>query len=296
MSQTFLLQPARYASPADTDRYGEYRIRLDPADRRPLHRFAGRVVAPGDDGAAAPGRVVAEPGRFHLYAARFSPWSHRSLLVVSLAGLEDVVSVSYVHPERDARGWAFREPTGEDPVNGFTLLREAYEATEPGFDGHVSVPALWDRATDRVVSNTPGTLDVDLATAFSEWSTTGVELYPPDLRGEIDQLDWWIGPVVNHGAQHANDVGVGGGETSRGDTEIARAAQRALHSALGTLNALLAESRYLLGGRLTLADIRLWVTLVRFGPALREYDALWQYTRDLLDRDAFRSTTERLAA
>jgi putative glutathione S-transferase len=285
MSQTFLLQPARYASPADTATYGEYRVRVDPADRRPLHRFADRVVVPGDR-AAAPGRVVAEPGRFHLYASRSSPWSHRSLLVVSLAGLEDVVSVSYVHPERDARGWAFREPTGEDPVNGFTLLREAYEATEPGFDGHVAVPALWDRATDRVVSNTPGTLDVDLATAFAPWSTTGADLYPADIRSEIDQLDWWIGPVVNHGAQHAKG----------GDTEIARAAGKALRSALGTLDGLLAESRYLLGGRLTLADVRLWVTLVRFGPELREYDALWQYTRDLLDRDAFRSTTERLAA
>jgi putative glutathione S-transferase len=285
MSQTFLLQPARFASPADTGRYGEYRVRLDPADPRPLHRFADRVVAPGDAGAGTPGRLVAEPGRFHLYAAQFSPWSHRSLLVRSLAGLEDVVSVSYVHPERDARGWAFREPTGEDPVNGFTLLREAYESTEPGFDGHVAVPALWDRATDRIVSNTPGTLDVDLATAFAPWSTTGADLYPADLRGEIDQLDWWIGPVVNHGAQQA-----------AGGTEIARAAQKALRSALGTLNALLAESRYLLGGRLTLADLRLWVTLVRFGPELREYDALWQYTRDLLDRDAFRSTTEPLAA
>jgi putative glutathione S-transferase len=281
MSQTFLLQPARYASPADPARYGEYRTRLDPADRRPLHRFTGRVVARDDPAAGRAGTVVAEPGRFHLYAARFSPWSHRSTLVISIAGLSDVVSVSYVHPERDGRGWAFREPTGPDPVNGFTLLRQAYEATEPGFDGHVSVPALWDRRTDRVVSNAYRTLDADLATAFAEWSTTGVDLYPADLRGEIDELDWWVGPVVNHGARQTS-----------GDTEIARAARTALHNALGTLDALLAESAYLLGNRLTLADVRLWVTLVRLGPALHEYPALSGWTRGLLERDEFRTTTD----
>jgi putative glutathione S-transferase len=278
MSQTFLLQPASYASAPDIQRHGEYRVRLDPAGRRPLYRRHDRLVPPGD--AAGPGRVTAAPGRFHLYAGA-CPWSQRSTLAVSIAGLQDVVSVSSVHPERDGRGWAFREPTGPDPVNGFTLLRQAYEADEPGFDGHVSVPALWDRRADRVVSNTPSTLDVDLATAFAPWSATGVELYPDDLRGEIDQLDWWIGPVVNHGAQQAG-----------GDTEIAVAAGKALHGALRTLDALLAESRYLLGGRLTLADVRLWVTLVRFGPGLREYPALQRYTQELLERENFRATTQ----
>jgi putative glutathione S-transferase len=279
MSQTFLLQPARFASAPDIQRHGEYRVRLDPADRRPLYRFHDRVVSPGGE-PEAPGRVVAEAGRFHLYVVPSSPWSHRTALVVSLAGLRDVVTVSYVHPERDGRGWAFREPTGPDPVNGFTLLRQAYEATEPGFDGDVSVPALWDRRTDRVVSNTPSTLDVDLATAFAPWSATGADLYPEDLRGEIDQLDWWIGPVVNHGAEHA-----------RTDTAIAAAARRAMHGALGTLDDLLAESAYLLGNRLTLADVRLWVTLVRLGSELGQYRALQRWTQGLLEREEFRSTT-----
>jgi glutathionyl-hydroquinone reductase len=279
MSQTFILQPARYASAADSQRHGEYRVRLDPADRRPLHRFADRVVAPGS-GAGRPGTVVAEPGRFHLYAGS-GAWSHRATLVVSIAGLRDVVSVSHVHPERDGRGWAFREPTGPDPLNGFTLLQQAYEATEPGYDGHVSVPLLWDRRTDRVVSNASVTLEADLATAFAPWSATGAELYPEDLRGEIDQLDWWIGPVVNHGVEAAG-----------GDTELAVAARKALRGALGTLDALLAESRFLLGERLTLADVRLWATLVRLGPALHEHRGLQRYTRELSERDAFRATVE----
>jgi glutathionyl-hydroquinone reductase len=276
MSQTYLLQPARYASAPDIPRHGEYRVRIDPTGRRPLYRFDDRIVTGTPEG---PGRLPAGPGRFHLYAGE-CPWSHRATLAVSVAGLHDAVSVSYVHPERDGRGWAFREPTGSDPVNGFTLLRQAYDATEPGFDGHVSVPALWDRRTDRVASNTPSTLDADLAAAFMPWSTTGVELYPEDLRGEIDQLDWWIGPVVNHGVDQA-----------AGDTQIAAAARKALHGALHTLDALLGESRYLLGRRLTLADVRLWVTLVRFGPGLREYPALQRYTQELLEREDFRATT-----
>jgi putative glutathione S-transferase len=284
MSQAILLQPARFASPADPQRHGEYRVRHDAADRRPLYRFATRVVAPGTPSAAGQA-VVAEPGRFHLYAGAFSPSSHRSTLVIALAGLQDVVGVSYVHPERDGRGWAFREPTGPDPVNGFTLLRQAYEATEPGFDGHVAVPALWDRRTDRVVSNTGHTLDIDLATAFRAWSTTGVDLYPEDLRKEIDELDWWIGPVVSHGVDHA-----------RGDTEIARAAQKAMRGALRTLDSLLGEAPYLLGNRLTLADLRLWVTLHRLGPALREYPALGEWTHGLYEREEFRRTSAPPAA
>lgn len=238
----------------------------------------------------APGRFVAEPGRFHLYSGWFCPWAQRSTLVIALAGLDDVVSVSYVDGTRDARGWGFRETNGADPVNGFTLLREAYDATEPDFDGHVSVPTLWDRHVHRVASNDYGTLDADLAVAFQRWSTTGVELYPADLRTEIDELERWLLPTVNQGVRRAAGVG-----------EEAITAREGLSAAFATLERTFAVSRFLLGDRLTLADVRLFVTLVRYdlqanaagriGPRLNELPNLWAYARDLYQHGAFRDTT-----
>jgi putative glutathione S-transferase len=279
----------RYASAPDPDRYGQYSIVRAPDDPRPLYRFTGRIVAAAADVDEAASRFPAEPDRYHLYSGWFCPWAQRSTLVVALAGLQDAISVSYVDGVRDARGWAFREANG-DPVNGFTLLREAYDATEPDFDGHVSVPTLWDRQLRRVLTNDYATLDADLASEFLAWSRTGIELYPADLRGEIDELERWLLPTVNQGVHRATGVG--------DDAENARAGVRA---AFETLDGLLADSRYLLGARLTLADVRLFVTLARYdlqpkvveriGLPLRELPNLWAYARDLYQQDAFRSTT-----
>jgi putative glutathione S-transferase len=112
------LSPAtRLASPVDTVTYGGY----DPG-KPPLVRFTGRIT---DDGA-----FTARPSRYHVYGSPSCPWSHRVAIVRELAGLRHTVTMSYVDGERDGRGWAFRERYGPDPVNGFTLLRQAYEATE----------------------------------------------------------------------------------------------------------------------------------------------------------------------
>jgi glutathionyl-hydroquinone reductase len=289
MTQTDVMHPA-YASPADTSAYGEYRIVRNPDDPRPLYRFTGQLVKPAPGVTDSPGKFVAEPGRYHLYSGWFCPWAQRATLVVALAGLGSAVSVSYVDPQRDARGWAFREINGPDPVNGFTLLRQAYDATEPGFDGHVSVPTLWDRRTHQVASNDYATLDIGLATAFRAWSGTGIELYPQDLREDIDELDRWLGPAINHGTHRA-----------AGDSAEARTAREGVASAFAALEGRLGASRYLLGGRLTLADVRLYVTLVRYdvganidgvvGPHLPELSNLWDYARDLYQQDALRATT-----
>jgi putative glutathione S-transferase len=208
-----------------------------------------------------------------------------------LAGLEDAISVSYVDNSRDARGWAFRETYGPDPVNGFTLLRDAYDATEPGFDGHVSVPTLWDRKTGAVVSNQFKTIGIDLATKFGALATPLIETYPADLAADIEELDTWVGPAVNRG------INVAGGKGPS-----AAAARAELLDAFTELDRLLGERRYLLGERLTEADIRLYVSLVRFDLAsnndrsiaagLHAYPSLWAYARDLYSVPAFRDTTD----
>jgi putative glutathione S-transferase len=202
--------PSRLPStPEET--YGEYRIRRDPGDPRPLYRFTGRITEDGSSG------FRAEAGRYHIYAGWFCPWAQRVTIQHALHGLAQVVTVSYVDGTRDARGRAFRETHGPDPVNGFTLLRQAYEATEPGFDGHVSVPTLWDRATGRVVSNDYTGIGIDLATRFRRWSS-GADTYPEPLRERIVELDRWLGPAVNqasHRAAHDDDARAAAGRRVR---------------------------------------------------------------------------------
>lgn len=232
-----------FASPADTALHGTYQVSQKPEDPRPLLRFDGRVGS---------GEFPASAGRYHLYSGWFCPSAQRSTAVLALAGIDpSVVSVSYVHGERDGRGWAFREPTGGDPVNGFTLLRQAYEVTEAGFDGHVSTPTLWDREARRVVSNTYAHIDVDLATAFV--ASSGRDLYPEPLRARIDEAEAWLHPALNQG------VGAARAATPEGE-----AARTRLAETLAALDDQLSRSAYLIGDELTLADVRVIVTLLRY--------------------------------
>jgi glutathionyl-hydroquinone reductase len=286
---------AAVASPADFETYGDYQVKKGPpaadgAFVRPGYRFQGRVSADGSTG------YPAEPGRYHLYVSLACPWAHRSVIVRALLGLADVVSMSVVDPVRDGRGWAFRDGPGytPDPVNGFTLLREAYEATEPGYDGHVSVPVLWDRQTGRIVSNNFPDISIDLGTQFGAWASPAYDLYPAALRPEIDALNERIYATVNNGVYRC------GFATSQ---EAYNSAVASLFATLDDLDQRLATRRYLTGDALTEADVRLWVTLARFDAVyvthfkanlrrLADYPNLWPYARDLYSIPAFGGTTD----
>jgi putative glutathione S-transferase len=276
-----------YASPVDVDRYGTYRVTQRPDDPRPLYRFTGRITRDGSSG------FPAVAGRYHLYAGWFCPWAQRVVLELEVNGLTGpggAVSVSYVDGARDARGWAFRETNGPDPVNGFTLLRDAYEATEPGFDGHVSVPTLWDTVTNRIVSNDYRTLGLDVATEFADLRSPGVDTYPEAHRAEIEELDAWVGPAVNQGVGRA-----------AGEGPAAEQARSELHAAFRRLDDRLVDGGYLVGQGLTEADIRLWVTLARYdvqgnatgrlGLPLSSYPNLARYAARLAELPAFRAST-----
>jgi glutathione S-transferase/putative glutathione S-transferase len=284
-----------YATPIDHTAYGHYgpgRLHLSPDWNRPVHPFQGRITADGSSG------FRAEPGRYHLYVAWVCPYAHRAAIVRKLKGLEDVVSLSYVDDERDGRGWAFRERRGPDPVNGFTLLEHAYDATEKGYGGHISVPVLWDRQSGAIVSNNFPDITIDLATQFEQWADRSVDLYPDALRPEINKLNGWI----------YYDVNVGASRVARAATEEDREQQRhRVVAALERLDERLAEQRFLAGDTITEADVRLWVTLARFDAEynrghlvsereLSDFEHLWPYARDLYQRPAFRETTESLPA
>src|SRR5215470_2188558 len=182
---------AHGAGPVDFGAYGDYgdtrrpagdaaaarsgpsfEVRASPKGEfvRAAYPFRGRITADGSSG------YPAESGRYHLYISWACPWAHRTAIVRRLLGLDDVISLSVVDPIRDGRGWAFREGDGHglDPVNGFEFLREAYEATEPGYPGHISVPVLWDRVTSRIVSNNFPDITIDLDTQFGRWADPSV--------------------------------------------------------------------------------------------------------------------------
>lgn len=284
-----------YASPVDHVAYGHYgpgRLHLSPDWNRPIYPFQGRITADGTSG------YPAEPGRYHLYVAWTCPYAHRAAIVRKLAGLEDVVSLSYVDDERDGRGWAFRERRGHDPVNGFTLLEQAYDATEKGYGGHISVPVLWDRVTHRIVSNNFPDITIDMATQFGAWATGSADLYPEELRPEINKLNAWI----------YHDVNTGVTRVARAATEDDRERERrTVVTALERLDALLGEQDYLAGDTITEADVRLWVTLARYDAEynrdhliderdLADFPNLWPYARGLYQLPAFRETTEGLPA
>ena len=257
------------------------------APRRDVEKLRGRITADGSSG------YPAEPGRYHVYAAWGCSWSSRAAVIRKLVGLEDVVSLSYADDSADERGWIFGAASGPDPVNGFSRLREAYEATVPQWPGRASVPALWDRVTGKVISNESGAISLDLSTQFAAWSTTGAEPYPLALRPEIDAFNSWLHYDVNNGMHRV------GNEPDR-----ARHARffEILFDRFDTLERRLAKSRYLFGDTVTEPDVRLWLSLVRLDVAYpgllattlerpQGFPVLWAYARDLYRLPAFRDAT-----
>ncbi len=285
------------ASPVDFDTYGDYgtyKKTSDAQSEKPPDQFV-RAPYPFRGRITADGAFPAQAGRYHLYISWACPWAQRTAIVRRLLGLEDVISMTVVDPIRDGRGWAFRPGPGHslDEVNGFSFLREAYEATEPGYPGHISVPVLWDKQTNKIVSNNFPDITIDLDTQFGRFAEPGVELYPEELRAGIDEVNELVYATVNNGVYRCGFAP---------SQQAYHAAVTDLFGTLDLLDARLADRRYLMGSQLTEADVRLWVTLARFDSVyyshfkcsirrLTEYHNLWGYARDLYSRPAFSGTT-----
>ncbi len=235
-----------------------------------------------------------EPGRYHLYVSLACPWCHRTVILRELAGLQAAVPISYLAPFRDERGWAFSGerfedgPGGEyvDSLHGWRFMSEAYDISDPSFDGRITVPVLWDTVAGRIVNNESS--DILRMMSFAD-SIGGLghgaelDLYPQALRVEIAAINERVYDTVNNGVYLA------------GFARSQRAYERAfvaLFDSFDWLEALLGERRYLLGERLTEADWRLFPTLVRFDEVynlhfrcnrrrLVDYPNLWGYAREL---------------
>jgi glutathionyl-hydroquinone reductase len=186
-------------------------------------------------------RPEPEPGRYHLYVSWACPWAHRTIIGRMLKGLEDAISMSTVDPIRDERGWAFTGGEYADPINGFSYLAHAYDATDPRYDGRVSVPVLWDTREGRIVNNESSDILRFLTTVFGELGSDDVDLCPDDLREEIDALNERIYERVN------NAVYVAGFSTDQAAYEET---VDTLFATLDELDERLADRRFLFGDEL----------------------------------------------
>ena len=247
--------------------------------------FRNWVTADGSAGPTGVGGFKAEANRYHLYVSLACPWAHRTTIYRKLKGLEDMISLSVVHPFMGDKGWTFAEGAGviADPIVNASYLYEVYVAAKPDYTGRVTVPILWDKKTNTIVSNESSEIIRMLNSAFDEAGATDVNFLPKALLAEIDTINEFVYSAVNNGVYKAGFA----------TTEAAyKEAVVTLFDALDTLEARLADQRYLLGDTITEADWRLFTTLVRFDAVyvghfkcnirrIVDYPNLWGYLRDL---------------
>jgi glutathionyl-hydroquinone reductase len=241
------------------------------------------------DGAAGPtgkGGFKAEPGRYHLYVSLACPWAHRTLIFRRLKGLENAIGVSIVHPLMRENGWTFDtgfEGATGDKLLGLDFLHQVYTRAEARYSGRVTVPVLWDKAQNTIVSNESSEIIRMFNSAFDAAGAAAGDFYAARLRSEIDDINAFIYENINNGVYRA---GFATAQTAY------QAAFERLFAALDTLEARLSAQPFLVGKALTEADWRLFTTLVRFDAVyvghfkcnkkrIADYPALSAYLRRL---------------
>jgi putative glutathione S-transferase len=234
---------------------------------------------------ASPGaRFAPEAGRYHLYVSLACPWAHRTLILRALKGLEDAIPVSIVNPLMLDHGWTFDPAPGvvPDPVFGASYLYDVYRHVVSTYTGRVTVPVLYDRREGTIVNNESGEILRMFNSAFDALATHPLhDLYPPERRPEIDEINTRVYRTVNNGVYAA------GFATAQGPYDRA---VTALFETLDMLDARLAQREWLVGDAMTEADIRLFTTLLRFDAVyhghfkcnlrrLIDYEHLWRFAR-----------------
>ena len=248
-------------------------------------QFRHWVTADGGPGPTGEGGFAAEAGRYHLYVSLACPWAHRTLIFRALKGLEDMISISVVNPLMREHGWTFEPDEGviPDPLNQASYLHQVYTADTPDYTGRVTVPVLWDKQQQRIVSNESADIIRMLNSAFDTVGARPGDYYPEPLRDDIDALNQRVYDRINNGVYKA-------GFATR--FEAYEKAFWPLFEMLDELELRLDDQRYLFGDTLTEADWRLFTTLIRFDAVyyghfkcnlrrIEDYPNLSGYVREL---------------
>jgi putative glutathione S-transferase len=264
-------------------------------ERKPS-TFRHWVTPDGAPGPSGEGGFAAEAGRYHLYVSLACPWAHRTLIMRALKGLEGLISLSVVHWYMGDEGWTFEPGPGvlPDTECGARAMYQVYQAADPACTSRVTVPVLWDRQRRTIVSNESSEIIRMLGSAFDGIGARPDDYYPASLRAEIDAVNARVYDTLNNGVYKAGFAA----------TQAAyEAAVVPLFETLDWLETRLAASPYLVGGRLTEADVRLFTTLIRFDPVYHghfkcnlrrivDYPALWAFTRRLYQMPEIRGTVD----
>jgi putative glutathione S-transferase len=254
--------------------------------KRQESKFRNWVTADGAPGPSGTGGFKAESGRYHLYVSYACPWAHRTLIFRLLKELQDHISISAVHPDMLQDGWTFEKDdkgaTG-DTLFGSAFARDLYTRVDSRFTGRVTVPILWDKETDTIVSNESSEIIRMFNNAFDGITGNRDDYWPEDMRDAIAPVNDRIYDTVNNGVYKS------GFATSQAAYD---AAVVPLFETLDWIEDRLSTRRYLMGDALTEADWRLFTTLVRFDPVYHlhfkcnrrriiDYPNIWAYTREL---------------
>jgi putative glutathione S-transferase len=253
--------------------------------KRDISRFRNWVTADGSAGPTGESGFRAEAGRYHLYVSYACPWAHRTLIFRKLKGLEDMIPLSVVHWYMAENGWTFADGDGviPDPINDADYMYQVYQAADASYTGRVTVPVLWDKEKNTIVSNESADIIRMFNSAFDGIGATEGDYYPEPLRDEIDEVNARVYSTVNNGVYKS------GFATSQ---EAYEEAVEPLFESLEWLDGRLSTQRYLIGDRITEADWRLFTTLLRFDPVyvghfkcnrrrIVDFEHLWPYVRDL---------------
>lgn len=240
------------------------------------------------------GEHPVEAGRYRLVVSRACPWAHRSTIVRELLGLGDAISIGICGPTHDPDSWTFDlDPGGVDPVLDIPRLKDAYEKRFPGYPRGITVPAIVEVSTGKVVTNNFPQITLDFSTQWKQFHKPGApDLYPEALRPEMDEVMQRIYTEVNNGVYRCGFAG---------SQDAYNSAYDRLFTALDWLEERLSGQRYLMGNAITEADVRLFTTLVRFDAVyhghfkcnrnkLTEMPVLWAYARDLFQTPGFGDT------
>ncbi len=254
--------------------------------QRSQAKFRNWLTADGSAGPSGIGDFKAESGRYHLYVSYACPWAHRTLIFRKLKGLEPHIDVSAVHPDMLQDGWTFEKDeagaTG-DTLYGLPFARDIYTKADPKFSGRVTVPILWDKKRETIVSNESSEIIRMFNSAFDGITGNTLDFWPEALRAEIEPVNDRIYDTFNNGVYKS------GFATTQ---EAYDAAVVPLFDTMDWLDERLSAHRYLMGDTLTEADWRLFTTLIRFDRVyhghfkcnrkrLVDYPSLWDYTREL---------------